>query len=58
MDLIGPVPAELQKVRIFSADVVGAHQFQAGKAFIAYLASPCSAPAINETGLEPVAQPN
>ena len=31
VDLIGPVPAELQKVRIFSADVVGAHQFQAVK---------------------------
>ena len=58
VDQLGPIPAELQKVTIFSAGVVaGARQAEAGKAFIAYLASPRSAPAIAETGLEPIVQP-
>ena len=56
VDLLGPMPAELQKATIFSAGVVaGSHQAAAGIAFIAYLASPDSAPAIAETGLEPIA---
>src|SRR5271165_4320263 len=56
VDLLGPIPAELQKATIFSAGVVaGSHQADAGTAFIAYLASPDSAPAIAETGLEPIA---
>ena len=55
VDLLGPIPAELQKVTVFSAGVVtGSHQADAGKAFIAYLASSSSAPAIAGTGLEPV----
>jgi hypothetical protein len=37
--------------------VTGAHQVEAGKAFIAYLASLRSSPAISETGLEPIVQP-
>jgi molybdate transport system substrate-binding protein len=58
IDQLGPIPAELQKVTIYSAGVVtGAHQVEAGKAFIAYLASPRSSPAISETGLEPIVQP-
>ena len=58
IDLLGPIPAELQKVTVFSAGVVaGARRAQAGRAFIAYLASPRSAPAIAESGLEPIAQP-
>jgi molybdate transport system substrate-binding protein len=55
VDLLGPIPAELQKVTVYSAGVVtGSHQADAGKAFIAYLASSSSAPAIAGTGLEPV----
>jgi hypothetical protein len=51
VDQLGPIPAELQKVTIFSSGVVtGAHQVEAGKAFIAYLPSPRSSPAISETG--------
>jgi molybdate transport system substrate-binding protein len=58
VEQLGAIPAELQKVTIFSAGVVaGARQAEAGKAFIAYLASPRAAPAIAETGLEPIAQP-
>ena len=58
VDQLGPIPAELQKVTIFSAGVVaGARQAEAGKAFIAYLSSPRSASAITETGLEPIVQP-
>ncbi len=58
VDQLGPIPAELQKVTIFSAGVVaGARQAEAGKAFIAYLSSPSSASAITKTGLEPIVQP-
>lgn len=58
IDLLGPIPVELQKVTIFSAGLVaGARQAEAGKAFIAYLASPRSAQAITESGLEPIVQP-
>ena len=57
VDQLGPIPAELQKVTIFSAGVVaGSHRVDAGRAFIAYLASPRSAPAIAETGLKPIAK--
>ena len=56
--LLGPIPAELQEVTIDSAGLVAAaHQAGAGKAFIAYLASPRSSLAISATGLEPIVQP-
>ena len=55
LPLLGPIPAELQKVTIDSAGLVAAaHQAGAGKAFIAYLASPRSSLAISATGLEPI----
>jgi molybdate transport system substrate-binding protein len=58
IDQLGPIPAELQRVTIFSAGVVsGANQAKAGKAFIVYLASPRSSQAISETGLEPIVHP-
>ena len=55
IDLVGPLPPELQKVTIFSAGiVVGAREPDAARALIAFLASPAAATAIKESGMEPV----
>jgi molybdate transport system substrate-binding protein len=55
IDLVGPLPPELQKITIFSAGVViGAREPQAARALIAFLASPAAAAAIRESGLEPM----
>ena len=57
VDLLGPIPESLQSVTIFSAGVVGtSHNVNEAKALIAYLASPQSAPVVQETGLEPMAK--
>jgi molybdate transport system substrate-binding protein len=55
IDLVGPLPAELQKITIFSPGiVVGAREPDAATALIAFLASSAAAPAITESGLEPI----
>jgi molybdate transport system substrate-binding protein len=55
IDLVGPLPPDLQKITIFSAGiVVGSKEPEAAKALIAFLASPAAAPAIRESGLEPM----
>ncbi len=55
IDLVGPLPPGLQKITIFSAGiVVGSKEPEAGKALIAFLASPAAAPAIRESGMEPM----
>jgi molybdate transport system substrate-binding protein len=52
---VGPIPAEVQKITLFSAGiVVGARQPDAAKALIRYLAAPSAAPVIRATGLDPV----
>jgi len=55
IDIVGPLPAEIQKITVFStgvtanaADPEGAH------ALIRFLASPEAAPAIERSGMEPV----
>jgi molybdate transport system substrate-binding protein len=54
IDLLGPLPPELQKITIFSAGiVVGAREPEAARALITFLASPTAAAAIRETGMEP-----
>jgi molybdate transport system substrate-binding protein len=54
IELLGPLPSELQKVTIFSAGVVaGAKEPEAGKALISFLASPAAAKAITDSGLQP-----
>ncbi|MGO8918329.1 MAG: extracellular solute-binding protein [Stellaceae bacterium] len=56
IDIVGPLPPELQKVTIFSAGIVSASkQPEAAKALIAFLASPEAAAAIVNSGLEPIA---
>ncbi len=56
IDLVGPLPAEVQKITVFSAGVAtSAKEPQAARALIRFLASPEAAPAISKTGLEPMA---
>jgi molybdate transport system substrate-binding protein len=55
IDYIGPLPAELQRVTVFSAGVAaGSKQPAAAAELIRYLASPAAAPTIAKTGLEPI----
>jgi molybdate transport system substrate-binding protein len=55
VDLVGPLPPEVQKITIFSAGIVkGAKEPEAGRALIRFLASAEAAPAIKKSGLDPV----
>jgi molybdate transport system substrate-binding protein len=55
IDLVGPLPPEVQKITTFSAGiVVGAREPGAAKALISFLASPAAAGAIRESGLDPM----
>ena len=55
LDIVGPLPAELQRVTIFSAGLAAnAKKPDAAKALIACLAGPAAAPAISKSGLDPV----
>jgi len=55
-DLVGPLPAEVQKITIFSAGTTtNARQADAGKALIAFLASSAAALTLTKAGLEPIA---
>jgi molybdate transport system substrate-binding protein len=54
IDVVGPLPADVQKITVFSAGLVaGAKAPDAARALIAYLASPAVAAAITKAGLEP-----
>ena len=54
IDIVGPLPAALQKVTVFSAGLASAApQPEAGKALIAFLSSAQAAPVMIKTGLEP-----
>ncbi|MEW6644668.1 MAG: substrate-binding domain-containing protein [Pseudomonadota bacterium] len=53
-DLVGKLPGAVQKITIFSAGIAaGAKEPDAGKALIAFLASPAAAPTLKKTGLDP-----
>ena len=55
VDLVGKLPAEAQRVTLFSAGIVtGAQHPDAARALIRFLTSPEAAPVIEKTGLEPV----
>ena len=55
IDVIGVLPAELQKPTVFSAAIAaGAAQPDAARALIAYLRSAAAAPAITSAGMEPL----
>ena len=55
IDLVGPLPPELQQVTVFAAGVLASAPDPAeARALIAYLASPAAAPAIADSGMEPL----
>jgi molybdate transport system substrate-binding protein len=55
IDVVGPLPEDLQQVTVFSAGVAAVSKDpQAARALIAFLASPAAAPTVQKTGLEPM----
>lgn len=53
IDIVGPIPAELQIVNVFAAGIAtSAKEPAAGKALIAYLISPAAKPVIEASGME------
>jgi molybdate transport system substrate-binding protein len=55
VDLVGPLPPEIQKVTVFSGGVAaGAKEPEPARALLQFLSSPGAAGAIAKSGLEPV----
>jgi molybdate transport system substrate-binding protein len=55
IDIVGPLPDDLQKITIFSAGIAsGSKQPDAGKALIKFLASPEARAEIVKSGMEPI----
>jgi molybdate transport system substrate-binding protein len=58
IDIVGPIPEELQKITIFAAAVAAsARHPQAAGALLRFLSSPAAFPAITRSGLEPARAP-
>ena len=58
IDYVGPLPAEVQRVTVFSAGVaVGAKSPEAARALIRFFISPEGAQAMTKSGLEPMTRP-
>jgi len=56
IDIVGPLPPELQKITVFSAGIATvAKEPEAGRALIKFLASPAARDAIVRSGMEPIA---
>jgi molybdate transport system substrate-binding protein len=56
VDIVGPLPPELQKVTVFSAGIATvSKEPDAGRALIKFLASPAARDAIIKSGMEPIA---
>jgi len=56
-DLVGPFPAEIQKLTVFSAGLfAGTRQEEAAKSLIQFLKTPASARVMKGKGLEPVSK--
>jgi molybdate transport system substrate-binding protein len=56
VELVGPLPPELQKITIFSAALTKrSNAREQGKALIDFLASGAAAPALLKSGLDPIA---
>jgi len=54
IDYLGPLPADVNKVTVFTAGIhTGSREAAAARAFIQYLTSPAAAPAIKHHGMEP-----
>ena len=55
IELLGPLPPEVQKVTVFAAGIAtGAKQPQAAAELIKFMSSPAAAPAIRKSGLDPM----
>jgi molybdate transport system substrate-binding protein len=55
LDFVGPLPAEIQKITVFSAGIAaGAKEPDAARALIKFLASPAAASTIAKSALEPM----
>jgi molybdate transport system substrate-binding protein len=55
IDIIGPLPSELQKVTVFSAGIATvSKEPAAGKTLIKFLASPEARAEIINSGMEPI----
>jgi len=53
IDIVGPIPAELQVINVFAAGIAThAKEPQAGKALIAFLVSPAARPVIEQSGMQ------
>ncbi|MGE7418298.1 substrate-binding domain-containing protein [Methylobacterium tarhaniae] len=58
VDLVGPVPDEVQNVSTMTAAIsTGAKDQQAARAFVAFLATPEAREALERSGLDPVSAP-
>ncbi|MGH6710855.1 MAG: substrate-binding domain-containing protein, partial [Bradyrhizobium sp.] len=55
IDIVGPLPDELQKITVFSAGIAAvSKEPDAGKALIKFLASPAARPEIVKSGMDPI----
>ena len=55
IDIVGPLPDELQKITVFSAGIASvSKQPDAGKALITFLASPAARAEIVKSGMDPI----
>ena len=56
IDIIGPLPDDLQKITVFSAGIASvSKEPDAGKALIKFLASPAARAELVKSGMEPIA---
>jgi molybdate transport system substrate-binding protein len=55
IDIVGPLPDEVQKITVFSAGIsTTSQQPEAAKALINFLASPQAAPVLIKSGMDPI----
>jgi len=55
IDIVGPLPDELQKITVFSAGIATvSKEPDAGRALIKFLASPAARPEIVKSGMDPI----
>jgi molybdate transport system substrate-binding protein len=55
IDIVGPLPDELQKITVFSAGIAGvSKEPDAGRALIKFLASPAARNTLVKSGLDPI----
>lgn len=55
IDYVGPLPAEVQQVTVFSAGIAaGARELDAARELLKFLSSPAAAPVITKSGMEPL----